>query len=336
LHVSAHQYARLSGVHTRESPHGHSRTQRQHLLRQESYNTVKLELPSISSVHARGPVDTWYNAHYAPKPAVSSERLPALPQIQSHPSGSSTSSSPRGDSISSASVGNGSASSNTSYATSVNGHTAGFKTPSPEQSVPPLSRDGHSLHAQSQQGSPYGNQDSYGYPQGTYSSMNQMQSYADVHPPHMSAATAHAPASAAPSTLSSHYSYPPQSSMMQPSQHQYGPSAPGYPPYGYSNGVPSQLPASSSMNNAMVPSTLQLPGMFEPPELLNFAHNNSYGCQWPNSGAPWLSELPATFIRPHRPGCTAWNEASCDCHIMGRRGQFMFPGRGQGRLRCAS
>jgi protein SOK2 len=192
---------------------------------------------------------------------VSSERLPTLPQIQSHASGSSTSSSPRGDSISSASVGNGSASSNTSYAASVNGQTAGFKTPSPEQSVPSLSRDGQSLNAQSHQSSPYGNQDSYGFPQGSYNSMNQMQSYADVHPPHMSAATAHAPASAAPSGLS-HYAYPPQSSMMQPGQHQYGPTPPGYPPYGYPNGVPTQLPASSSMNNAMVPSTLQLPGKF--------------------------------------------------------------------------
>jgi protein SOK2 len=89
--------------------------------------------------------------------------------------------------------------------------------------------------------------------------MNQMQSYADVHQPHMSAATAHAPASAAPAGLS-HYAYPPQSSMMQPGQHQYGPAPPGYP-YGYQNGLPSQLPASSSMNNAMVPSTLQLPAM---------------------------------------------------------------------------
>ncbi|OAL01199.1 apses-domain-containing protein [Phaeosphaeriaceae sp. SRC1lsM3a] len=77
----------------------------------------------------------------------------------------------------------------------------------------------------------------------------------------MAAATAHAPASAAPAGLS-HYAYPPQSSMMQPGQHQYGSAPAGYPSYGYPNGgVPSQLPASSSMNNAMVPSTLQLPAM---------------------------------------------------------------------------
>ncbi|KAL6703629.1 hypothetical protein ACN47E_009489 [Coniothyrium glycines] len=89
--------------------------------------------------------------------------------------------------------------------------------------------------------------------------MNHMQSYPDVHPPHMAAAT-HAPASAPPAGLS-HYAYPQQSSMMQP-QHQYNPAPSGYPQYGgYTNGVPSQIPASAPMNNAMVPSTLQLPAM---------------------------------------------------------------------------
>ena len=189
---------------------------------------------------------------------MSSERLPALTQLQPHTSASSTSSSPRGDSISSGSVASGSASSNTSYAASINGQTTGFKTPSPEQTPPALNREGQPLNAQSQQSSPYGTQDGYGFAPVGYNSMNQMQSYADVHSSHMSAATQHAPASAPPSGLS-HYAYPPQSSMMQP-QHQYGPTPPGYPPYGYPNGVPSQIPASSSMNSALVPSTLQLPG----------------------------------------------------------------------------
>ena len=223
-------------------------------------NTVKLELPSISSVHARGPVDTWYNSHYAPRPAVSSERLPTLPQIQPQLSGSSTSSSPRGSSFGTGSAGNSSASSNTSYSASVNGHTSGFKTPSPEQTPQALNRDGQPLNVQSQQSSPYGTQQGYGYSPEGYNSMNQMQSYADVHPSHMSAATAHAPASAAPASLS-HYSYPPQPSILQPGP-QY-PSAPqGYPPYGYANGLPSQVPASSSMNNALVPQPIQLPGEF--------------------------------------------------------------------------
>lgn len=78
----------------------------------------------------------------------------------------------------------------------------------------------------------------------------------------MSAATAHAPTSGPPAGLS-HYSYPPQSSMLQAGP-QYGSAPSGYTPYGYGNGVPSQLPASSSMNSSMVPSTpLQLPGEFD-------------------------------------------------------------------------
>lgn len=89
--------------------------------------------------------------------------------------------------------------------------------------------------------------------------MNQMQSYPDVHPQPMSAATAHAPASAAPGGLS-HYSYPPQSSLLPPGN-QYGSAPSGYPSYGYPNGVPSQLPSSSSMNNPLVPQAIQLPAM---------------------------------------------------------------------------
>jgi protein SOK2 len=191
---------------------------------------------------------------------VSSERLPALPQIQSHASISSTSSSPRGDSISSGSAGGGSAGSSTSYAASVNGQALGLKTPSPELTPQQLGRDDQSVNTQPVHSSPFSTQDAYGFAPCGYNSMNQMQSYADVHQPHMATAT-HAPASAPPTGLS-HYSYPPQSSMMQP-QHQYSQAPPGYPPYGYGNGVPSQIPASSSMNPAMVPSTLQLPGLFE-------------------------------------------------------------------------
>ena len=220
---------------------------------QNHINTVKLELPSISSVHARGPVDTWYQSHYAPKPTVSSERLPALPQIQSHPSASSNSSSPRGGSISSSSVGGGSIGSNTSYAASVHGQHTGYKTPSPEQTHQSLSRD-----AQPIQSSPFGTQDGYGFVSNGYNSMNQMQSYADVHQSHMATAT-HAPSSAPPTGLP-HYSYPSQQPPMMQPQHQYNQPPPGYPPYGYPGGVPSQIPASSSMNPAMVPSTLQLPG----------------------------------------------------------------------------
>lgn len=225
-------------------------------------NTVKLALPSISSVHARGPVDTWYNSHYAPKPSVSSERLPALPQIQPQATASSASSSPRGGSFSSSSIDNGSASSNTSYSASVAGHATGFKTPSPEQLPQPLNRDGQPVHVNSQQSSPYGTQQGYGYSsEGYNNSMNQMQSYPDVHQSQMSAATAHAPATAAPGSLSHYAGYPSQPPLLPPGS-QYASAPAAYPQYAYGNGVPSQLPVSSSMSNGMVGQPLQLPGKF--------------------------------------------------------------------------
>lgn len=261
-----------------------------------SVNTVKLAqpLPSISSVHPRGPVDPWYNSHY--KPAVSSERLPTLPQIQPHASGSSTSSSPRGGSFSASSIDNGSASSITSYSTSVNGHTAGFKTPSPEQTPQSLNRNGQPLNVQSHQGSPYGTQQGYGYPSEGFNSMNQMQSYPDVHQPQMSAATAHAPASAAPGALS-HYSYPAQPSLLPPGS-QYGSAPAGYPQYGYNpNGVNTQLPVTSAISNAMVPQSIQLPGMFGCHfDGRRFANVSSYGSRCICTCPSRLAELSAAYF----------------------------------------
>lgn len=215
-------------------------------------------------------------------------------------------------------MGSGGASSNTTYAASVNGQTGGFKTPSPEQTPQSLSRDGRPLNAQSTQSSPYGTQDGYGFNPVGYNSMNQMQSYTDVHPSHMSAAT-HAPASAPPSGLS-HYAYPQQSSMMQQPQHQYGPTPPGYPQYGYPNGVPSQIPASSSMNNAMVPSTLQLPGKSRycyPAYTSTHKHSHVFWCACVIPTR--LAKLPNTHFRSHWSNRTTWNEAPRDCNAMGRR-----------------
>lgn len=226
---------------------------------------------------------------------MSSERLPALPQIQPQASGSSTSSSPRGGSFSAASVDNGSASSHTSYSASVNGHATGYKTPSPEQVPQSLNRDGQPLNVQSQQASPYGTQQGYGYPQEGYNSMNQMQSYPDVHQSQMSAATAHAPASAPPGSLS-HYSYQTGPSMIPPVQ-QYASGPPGYPAYGYPNGVPSQLPASSSMSNALVPQSIQLPGKSSHKTHVPIVPNKpSNGTSCASLITSWVAKLPNPYV----------------------------------------
>jgi enhanced filamentous growth protein 1 len=233
--------------------------------------------------------------------------LPTLPQIQPQASGSSTSSSPSGGSFSGGSAGNSIASSHTSYSASVNGHS-GYKTPSPEQAPQALNRDGQPLNAQSQQSSPYGTQQGYGYSPEGYNSMNQMQSYADVHPSHMSAATAHVPASAAPTGLS-HYSYQPQPSILQPGP-QYASAPTGYPSYGYPNGLPSQSPASSSMNNALVPQPIQLPGKWKPkahppPFLLT---SNSHVFWRTECVSVGRTELPTAPVRSYGPDRTTWDE----------------------------
>lgn len=203
-------------------------------------NTGKLELPSISQVHSRGPAEaSWYSSHFTPRSVASSERLPGLPQLQAQAS-SSNSPSPRGGSFSGGSVNLGSASSITSYSSSVNGHTSGFKTPSPQQISQNL-KENHGLNAHSQQDSPYSHHNTvqgYAYGGDSYSSMNAMQSYADVHPPHMSANPGHAPSSGPPSGLG-HYYTGQQPPLLQPGPQSYPSTQGSYSQYGYSSGMAS-------------------------------------------------------------------------------------------------
>lgn len=295
-----------------------------------SNNTVKLAqpLPSISSVHARGPsVGDWSNPPYLAKSALSNDRLPSLPQIQSHPSGSSTSSSPRGGSFSASSIENGSAGSHTSYSASINGHTSGFKTPSPEQVPQSLNRNGQPLNVQSHQGSPYGTQHSYGYPSEGYNSMNQMQSYPDVHQSQMSAATAHAPGTAAPGGLS-HYAYPPQPQMSLPGP-QYGSAPSGYPPYGYPAGVPSQLPqASGSMSNPMMASSIQLPAMTSGPPAASLPGSQSYGA--PHT-FDHTGQIAPPGMKP-RVTATLWEDEGSLCFQVEAKGVCVARREGESQL----
>ncbi len=210
-----------------------------------SRTAAKLELPSISQVHSRGPLDSWFGSQNTPRTALSAERLPALAQLQSH-GPSSASSSPRGGSYSS-SVYSGSVSSATSYSASLNGQAAGFKTPSPETSPSSYARDNGPLHDQH---SPYGQQGVTGLEFGVDypPSMNHIgtQFPADVQS-HM--ATTHAqPPTSGPASLGGHYSAY-QAPMMHHGPGGYGASpAYGYPyPAAY-----SQAPVSSSISSNLV------------------------------------------------------------------------------------
>ncbi|TLD35361.1 apses-domain-containing protein [Venturia nashicola] len=206
-----------------------------------------MELPSISQVHSsRGPVDgSWYNPQYAPRPTVSSERLPALGQI-SQPAPSSASSSPRGGSFSGSSVYTGSNGSATSYTPSVTGQANGYKTPSPEQTPSSYARDSHGLNE-----SPYPQQPGYNFGGETpYNNMNSIAPYADVHqqPPHLAAH--HSQMSGPPAGLG-HYAY-----HQQPLQQAYQPQQQPYGSYSYAT---QQGHPVTSMGSTLIPQSQPLP-----------------------------------------------------------------------------
>lgn len=239
-------------------------------------NTEKLELPSISQVHTRGPVDDpWFNSHHSSQRPFSGDRLPNL-NLQSYtPTSSSSYSSSASYGTNSSRVGlvdSGSgghshypssqtSSSSSSYSNLPTG--IGLRTPSP--SPPTQGIVPQSSHGLTEEASEYSHQnqnlsqyapivDSYN------TSMNQPQ-YLDSHQPHMSATQSYAPQS---STASHYPHYPSQPSVLQPGPGSYAPSQGTYGQYGYPNGVTSPQSGgqnvSSSMGQQMNPGLLPLPG----------------------------------------------------------------------------
>jgi protein SOK2 len=209
------------------------------LTSQVPTTNAKLELPSISQVHSRGPVDgSWYNSQYSSRPTAAK-------------ASSSASSSPRGETYSNSSAYNGSISSATSYAPSATEPNGALKTPPPENTPQAYNRE--------HQNSPYVHQpgtQAYGFPSDSYNSMNHIGPHSDVHQSHM--ATAYQTPATGPPPAIGHYA-PYQPPLLQPgpqsyssapspyAQHQYG-SQPGYP-------------VSSSMSSSLVPSPMALPGL---------------------------------------------------------------------------
>ena len=245
-------------------------------------NTEKLELPSISQVHTRGPVDNpWYNSHYSQRSLLSGDRLPNLHLPQSYtPSPSYGSSSSRSGLSDSSLNGNGgqypsSQTSNSSYPSANSG--IGLKTPSPSPTSQSIAPHSHSLPEETTEHPEYSSQpqgiQSYNQVAEPYSvTMNQPQQYMDSHQPHMSAAQSYAPQ---PTTAGGMSHYPQY--QQQPPVLQTGPGGYAQPPssyqYSYSNGVTSPQgshPVSSSIGSQMNPM-LPLPGIFPDP-----AHNQPF------------------------------------------------------------
>lgn len=238
-----------------------------------STNTEKLELPSISQVHTRGPVDVpLYNSHYSQRPVLSGDRLPNLHLPQSYAStasyGPTTTRTGVGESHSGGhNQYSASTTSSSSYTTAQS--SVGLKTPSP-------SPTSHNLP--SHPGVPDESPDpsDYSQPNSTIShyapvtepfhpTMNQSQQYLDSHQPHMSAGQSYAPQATTAGSTSLYSPYQQQLSVLQSGPPSYGSSASSYGQYGgYTNGVTSPQgtgqPVSGSMGQQMNSGLLPLPG----------------------------------------------------------------------------
>ncbi|KAJ5228756.1 hypothetical protein N7489_009464 [Penicillium chrysogenum] len=217
--------------------------------------TEKLELPSISQVHTRGPADIpWYNPHAAERPLLPGDKLPALSlptatqglsrTAYPDPSVTNSTNSSARTSLSSASVPVNEPRSPPSSAdlSGTQGRLSLDSSAPTEYSLPPSVNEGY-------------------YPSPTsLGSMNQTQPYMDVHS-HMSSAQSYAPQGATAGAMSQ-YQYHGQPPVMQPAS-SYAPAA--YPQYGYPTGVTSPPTGHppSSMGGQMPAQLLPLPGKLQ-------------------------------------------------------------------------
>ncbi|KAJ6124793.1 hypothetical protein N7471_012110 [Penicillium samsonianum] len=248
--------------------------------------TEKLELPSISQVHTRGPADIpWYNHHAAERPLLPGDKLPAL-SLPTATQGLSRTA------YHDPSVTN---STNSSARTSLSGASVPVNEPrSPPSSADLSGTQGRlSLDSSATEYSlpPSVNEGYYPSPT-SLGSMNQTQQYMDVHS-HMSSAQSYAPQGATAGAMS-HYQYHGQPPVMQPAS-SYAPAA--YPQYGYAPGVTSPPTGHppSSMGGQMPAQLLPLPGKLQSQNVIddysdryqvsnhNVAPPSGYGN---NTGAP--------------------------------------------------
>ncbi|KAJ5630595.1 uncharacterized protein N7484_010695 [Penicillium longicatenatum] len=257
--------------------------------------TEKLELPSISQVHTRGPADIpWYNHHAAERPLLSGDKLPALslPTAPQAPS--------RGYQDASVS---GSARTSLSEASAVH-----------DPRSPPADLATQGRLSLDSEYSIVPNEAYYPSPT-SLGSMNQGPPYMDVHS-HMSSAQSYQ-SQAATAGAMSHYPYHQQPPVLQPVSN-YNPS---YPQYGYANGVTSpptgHPPPTSSMGGQMAPQILPLPGVG------NHQVPSGYGN---STGAPLQGYVYDTTGQVAPPGAkprvtaTLWEDEGSLCYQVEAKG----------------
>ncbi|KAJ5088081.1 hypothetical protein N7456_011697 [Penicillium angulare] len=258
--------------------------------------TEKLELPSISQVHTRGPADIpWYNPHAAERPLLSGDKLPAL----SLPTATQNPSRVYQD-----------ASGSSSARTSLSGVSAVQEPRSPQADLGAQGR----LSLDSEY-SIVPNEAYYPSPT-SLGSMNQAPPYMDVHS-HMSSAQPYASQAATAGTMP-HYPYHQQPPVLQPAS-SYGPAS--YPQYGYHHGVTSSPtghpPPPSSITGQMPPQILPLPGV----------NNHSVAAGYGNStGSPLQGYVYDATGQVAPPGAkprvtaTLWEDEGSLCYQVEAKG----------------
>ncbi|KAJ5668875.1 hypothetical protein N7462_009945 [Penicillium macrosclerotiorum] len=266
-----------------------------------SRETEKLELPSISQVHTRGPADIpWYNHHAAERPVFSGDRLPAL-SLPTAPQAPSRTVYPEvPDSSSSA-------------RTSLSGVSAVQEPRSPPPAADLGTQGRLSLDSE------YGiaPTDSY-YPSPTsLGSMNQTQPYMDVHS-HLSSAQPYAPQAATAGAMS-HYPYHQQPPVLQPTS-SYAPAS--YPQYGYPNAVTSpptgHPPPASSMGGQMPSQLLPLP-VANHPSVAPAGYGNSTGAPLQGYVYDQTGQVAPPGAKP-RVTATLWEDEGSLCYQVEAKG----------------
>lgn len=279
-------------------------------------NTGKLELPSISQVHTRGPVDIpWYNRHAAERHWPSSDRLPSLtlpPSNQLPLSGFQL-----GDQDSSTVV--SSSPNNPTVQSSIARYIGDVKT-SPRPADGARGGQGRlsldtSAHLDPPIPSNPVNEGPYMNLSSAHS-MNQAQPFLDMHPSHLSSAQPYASQGVTSGALVaySHYQQPP---VLQPGS-TYPSAAGSYSQYGYPNGVAQSPQSGTQPPSSQVPAQLlPLPAMTTPTVTHGYVTNSNPPSQ------PYTFDTTGQIAPPGakpRVTATLWEDEGSLCYQVEAKG----------------
>ncbi|EEH49188.2 uncharacterized protein PADG_05267 [Paracoccidioides brasiliensis Pb18] len=287
---------------------------------------ANLELPSISQVQTRFPIDVpWYNHHAAERPLLGSDKLPALTFPHTQPLSASGRTGSQ-DSLISTTSSSGSNSAGAVVSYFPQGPTGEAKNP------PPSSSDGaggvpsrYSLESTSQPDYLAGGtvSDGYSHSQTSLGSMNQTQPYLDVHTSHLSSAQPYSshgtPATGIPPYQ---YSQPP---VLQSGSSYSSTGSSSYPSYGYSNGVTSPQSATQAVTNALtahVPAQiLPLPAMTAntPSSHAYMPGPSSHGQSYLTHTFDTTGQIPPPGAKP-RVTATLWEDEGSLCFQVEAKG----------------